>query len=77
MEKLDADGSFLQLINRALECFFDDVAEKLLAAMASAEGSSLCEFVKVRPERLYLLWIVEYPVEVAGAGKLVDARCHR
>jgi hypothetical protein len=59
MEEFDADGSFLQLIDGTLESFFDDVAEKLLAAMASAESNSLSEVVEVRPERLYLIWIVE------------------
>ena len=59
MEEFDSDGSLLQLIDTTLERFLDDVAKKLLAAMASPKGDSLREFVEVRPERPYLLWTVE------------------
>ena len=76
MKELDADGSLFELIDRALKGFFDDVAKKLLAAMASAESNSLCKFVEMRPERLHLLWIVDYLIEVAGVGKFSDARSH-
>jgi hypothetical protein len=76
MKEFDADRSLFKLIDGALKNFFDDVAEKLLTAMASAKRGSLCKFIEVRPERLHLLWIVEYPVEVAGAGKIGKARSH-
>lgn len=76
MKELHADGSLFELIDGAVEDLLDDVAEKLLAAMASAESNSRCKFLNVRPERLYLHWVVEYSVEVAGAEQIVDARSH-
>ena len=76
MKQLDANGSLFELIGGALKDFLGDVSEKLLAAMASAERGSLCKLVEVRSQRLYLLWIVEYPVEVAGVGKFGNARSH-
>jgi hypothetical protein len=76
MEKLNADGSFLQLMNRALQSLFNNVAEKLLAPVASTESNSLRDLIEVHPERLDQLWIVEDPVELAGAGKIVNSRRH-
>jgi len=76
MKEFDADGSLFELIAGALKDFFDDVAKKLLTAVASAKRGSHCKFVEVRPERLHLLWIVEHPVEVAVAGKIGNARSH-
>jgi hypothetical protein len=76
LKELDSDHPLFQLIDRALESPLDNMAEKLLAAMAAAEGRSLRQFVQMMLERLYPFRIAGQVADFVGPGEFVCASIH-
>jgi predicted aconitase len=50
-EKLYSDHPLLETVEVAFDGLFDDIAKKLGAAMAAAEGRAFCDFGEVLADR--------------------------